>query len=251
MLSTELLLYASAGGILPALLWLWFWLKEDKQHPEPRKILALAFLAGMFSVIPVIALQMIVEFFLSPDWAQNARHSLPIIAFFGTPLITIAIHAGIEEITKFLFCAFTALNSKENNEPIDSIIYLITTALGFAAVENVLFIISTYLESPIGQGIVSSVIVGNIRFVGSSLLHVAASAVIGITLALVFKKRLSVKILAGTIGVIIATALHTYFNFLIIRNGREFLLAFPLAWAAVVVIIFFFERIKRIKYKYV
>lgn len=242
MLSTELLIYASAGGLLPALLWLWFWLKEDKVHPEPRRILALAFLAGMIAVIPAIALQLSVET-LSLAWVRIITQFLAI--FIGPGVAIIVIHAAIEELTKFGLCYLTALQSIENDEPIDSIIYMITTALGFAAVENILFIISTYLDSPLGQEITASVLVGNIRFVGSSLLHVAASATIGIALALAFKKNLSKKILYVVIGVIIAIALHTFFNFLIIKSGKEFLFAFPMAWIAIAVIILFFEKIKK------
>ena len=40
------ILAAMAGGFLPALAWLWFWRREDAPHPEPRKLIALAFLAG-------------------------------------------------------------------------------------------------------------------------------------------------------------------------------------------------------------
>ena len=32
-------------GLIPALIWLWFWLKEDA-HPEPAKNITLSFLGG-------------------------------------------------------------------------------------------------------------------------------------------------------------------------------------------------------------
>ena len=50
-------LAAAAGGILPALAWLWFWLREDSRHPEPRQLIALAFLAGMATVAVVIPIE--------------------------------------------------------------------------------------------------------------------------------------------------------------------------------------------------
>jgi RsiW-degrading membrane proteinase PrsW (M82 family) len=43
--------YALLSGILPALLWLWFWLKEDNLHPEPRSLLIGSFIAGMIVVV--------------------------------------------------------------------------------------------------------------------------------------------------------------------------------------------------------
>jgi len=32
---------AAAGGLFPSLAWLWFWLREEADHPEPRKLIAL------------------------------------------------------------------------------------------------------------------------------------------------------------------------------------------------------------------
>ena len=51
------LLLALLGGILPALLWLWYWLKEDAARPEPRGLIMLAFVAGMITVPLVVPLE--------------------------------------------------------------------------------------------------------------------------------------------------------------------------------------------------
>ena len=50
-------LIAFAGGILPALIWLWFWLREDREAPEPRGLIALSFAAGMAVVYFVLPIQ--------------------------------------------------------------------------------------------------------------------------------------------------------------------------------------------------
>ena len=42
--------YAFLGGLLPSLIWLYFLLKEDARCPEPRRLIALAFVAGMAAV---------------------------------------------------------------------------------------------------------------------------------------------------------------------------------------------------------
>src|SRR3990172_4645093 len=56
---TELttLIFAVFGGILPALFWLWFWLKEDREHPEPRGKIAASFLVGMGAVFLALPLE--------------------------------------------------------------------------------------------------------------------------------------------------------------------------------------------------
>ena len=48
------LIVALVGGLLPAFLWLFFWLREDKEHPEPKGLLFFTFLAGMSTVILVL-----------------------------------------------------------------------------------------------------------------------------------------------------------------------------------------------------
>ncbi len=53
------LVVAPILGIVPALLWLWFWLKEDV-HPEPLKMITLSFLGGMVAVVLVLPFQQLV-----------------------------------------------------------------------------------------------------------------------------------------------------------------------------------------------
>ena len=57
MISPEALLFALFGGILPALLWLIFWLREDRLHPEPRRFILYVFLTGMLVVPFVLPLE--------------------------------------------------------------------------------------------------------------------------------------------------------------------------------------------------
>ena len=236
MLGTELLIYAFAGGILPALLWLWFWLREDKKNPEPRRILFLTFLGGMIATLPAAFFQF---------WLGSLSASLP--AVFGGLIISIIAFAAIEELVKFIASYATALRTKENDEPIDPIVYLITAALGFAALENSIFIIGTLLESP-GTELVSGIVVGNVRFVGASLLHVASSATIGIFMGFSFYSTRLIKIISVASGILTATILHAYFNFLIMNMGEVgFLLSFPFAWILIVILILFFEKIKRVR----
>ncbi len=42
------------GGVLPALLWLTFWLMEDRCEPEPKRYLLLTFIAGGAMVLAAL-----------------------------------------------------------------------------------------------------------------------------------------------------------------------------------------------------
>ena len=57
MINTDIIFYALLGGILPALIWLAFWLREDYKHPEPRGLILRTFLLGMGAVILVLPFQ--------------------------------------------------------------------------------------------------------------------------------------------------------------------------------------------------
>lgn len=217
--------YALISGILPALLWLWFWLKEDNLHPEPRFVILLTFLAGMFVVPLVIPFQQII--------ASN----------FSDQTTSYLLWASTEEIAKFLAAYAVALHTKFLDEPIDAVIYMITVALGFAALENTFFI----LKPLVSGDTVQSIITGNLRFVGATLLHVVSSAIIGLFIALPLYKRWLQKVLYLSFGILLSIALHTAFNLFIINSeGGNTFIIFACVWASVVFIILMFEKIKNI-----
>ncbi len=229
--STTEIFYALLAGILPAILWLWFWLKEDNLHPEPRLLLAFSFLGGMLSVALVLPLQKLVLDLL--DGSTLA---------YATTLKYI-IWAGIEEIMKLVVVYFIALRSRFLDEPIDAMIYLITVALGFAALENTFFILKPLELGNTLQALIS----GNLRFIGATLLHVVASATIGFSISLTFFKGKLLKRTSLLFGVILATALHAAFNLFIIQSsGIDTFKIFALVWVGVIILMLFFEKARSI-----
>ncbi len=225
MISFEPIVAAAAGGILPALAWLWFWRREDSVNPEPRRLIALAFLAGMVAVAVVIPLQK----FVAP--------------FLVSTTLMFSVWSTMEEIIKYVMARLTVLRRREDDEPIDPVIYMVTVALGFAAAENTLFLLS-----PIsGDSIIQTVMTGNLRFVGATLLHVLSSAAIGVFLALSFYKKRSTRRWYVLAGVILASVLHSLFNFLILNTPEEHVLrTFGLVWLGVILLLAMLEYIKRI-----
>ena len=213
-------------GLVPALIWLWFWLKEDV-HPEPVKMITLSFMGGMLAVLFVLPLQKIVYDYVRENY-----------------IISFIIWATIEEIFKFVFVYFIALRNKATDEPVDDIIYLIISALGFVTFENTLFLVE-----PIRSGdIIGTIINGNLRFVGASLIHIISSATIGICLGLAYYKTKKQKRLYLATGVILAIVLHTVFNLFIINEslGNIFFI-FGAVWIGIIVLLLLFEKVKSVK----
>lgn len=218
------ILAAIAGGIFPALAWLWFWSREDS-HPEPKRLIALAFIAGMLTVIIVIPMQKFVAGFLVTQTLLYTAWSI------------------IEEVMKYVAARLAVLWRHEDDEPIDPIIYMIAVALGFAALENTIF-----LMSPLsGSTPLETIMTGNLRFVGATLLHVVSSAAVGLALAFSFYKSHRVHGWYVLGGVILASALHSGFNFLILNSPETHLFrTFAYVWVGVIAVLAAVEYAKRI-----
>ncbi|MCD5384415.1 MAG: PrsW family intramembrane metalloprotease [Candidatus Pacebacteria bacterium] len=220
------IILALAGGILPSALWLWYWTREDKLHPEPKRLLLLAFLVGGVTVAVSIPLE------------QLAR---TVLGGMITPEILVA-WAGIEEALKYLAALTVILWRKAVNEPIDVLIYMITIALGFSAVENSLFLLNPIMT----EGLLSTIITGNFRFFGATLLHLLSSSVVGAALAISFYKGVSTQITYAIVGVILATILHAAFNLFILNSASNSLIQiFAFVWLGIVVLLLFFEKVKK------
>ncbi len=222
------LIYALLAGLLPSLIWLWFWVREDRLHPEPRSLLFACFFGGMAAVLGAV----FVEKYIASVYSDST--------------VRYTLWAATEEILKFIAVAIIAFRSKENDEPIDAMIYCIVVALGFAALENALFIMG-----PLSGGeIAKSIVTGNMRFMGATLLHIVTTATIGFALGYVFYYGRVVKTIAVLIGLGAAIFIHTAFNLSIIEaSPADTLKTFSWIWGAVVILIILFEEVKVVRPK--
>jgi RsiW-degrading membrane proteinase PrsW (M82 family) len=217
---------ALLAGVLPSLLWLWFWLREDT-NPEPKWFISITFLGGFLAVIAAI-------------FAEKYIADLTI----NNNSLRYVLWAGIEEIFKFIVVAVIALNSGYNDEPIDAMVYSITVALGFAALENTFFLFQPLL----GGEIANSILTGNMRFIGATLVHVVSSAIVGFGLGFVFYRGYFAKFIAIVVGLSAAITLHSAFNLSIINGTTsDTLKAFAWVWGAVIILMILFEEIKVVK----
>lgn len=221
----EYIALAFFGGMIPALFWLWFWLRQDHAHPEPRSLIATAFISGMCVVLLVLPLQ-----------------KFALTRFSGDDLIFVWV--VVEEVLKYAAALAIVLWHKAVDEPVDVVIYMIAIALGFSAVENALFIFT-----PLFAGnALESIITGHFRFIGATLLHVLASGTVGICMAYSFYKTRWVRVVYATFGLFIAIILHALFNFSIINSNGEAMLTILFAvWIGIIALLLVFQYIKHLK----
>ena len=216
---------AFLAGLVPALFWLWFWLREDNKHPEPYALIVISFIAGMAVVPLALPLQ-----------------KLAIELYTDSNLILVWVI--VEEILKYAAALIIVLWNKEVNEPIDMVIYMIVIALGFSALENSLFIFNPLISGDF----YNSALTGSFRFLGATLLHVLASGTVGVFLALAYYKDKMTQVLAGTFGLFIAVVLHALFNFFIMDSSGETILGvFLFVWMGIIALFLAFEKIKQLE----
>lgn len=237
-LEPGLVFFSFLGGLLPVLFWLWFWLNEDRTHPEPRSLIVLTFLLGMVSTLPALFLERVIQQMLQTEWVAILTGGL-----ISLITLKIILWSFTEEAVKFLAASIGAFRSREYDEPVDAMIYLITAALGFSAFENMFFLVDLLQNSSIADGIIT----GNFRFIGATLLHVVSSSVLGVFLALTYYKKLLTKVEAIIFGIVCATGLHALFNFFIMKGqGEHIFTVFSFVWIGVIILLFAFEFVKRI-----
>ena len=109
-------------GLAPSIVWLLFFLRKDA-HPESNRMVLRIFLYGVLIALPAL----FVEIGLSQTFSKIPL-SKSIIAILN---IFLGV-AFIEEFFKYLVVREKVLKDPELDEPIDLILYMIISALGFA-----------------------------------------------------------------------------------------------------------------------
>ncbi|OGI82634.1 hypothetical protein A3I95_01345 [Candidatus Nomurabacteria bacterium RIFCSPLOWO2_02_FULL_44_12] len=220
-----MLTLAGLGGIVPSLLWLWFWMRQEGDKPEPKGLLTVIFILGMAATILVLPVQKFIQTHVdSSSWK-------------------LIDWAAAEELVKFIAVVLVLYKSNQIDEATDWPIYLITAALGFAALENALFLLKPI---HLGQATVG-LLTGQLRFLGSTLLHAVTSGIVGISMGLSLSMSPFLKKFYLLAGLLAAIALHSTFNFFIMKNtGGGFLQVFAFLWVTAIIVMLLFEKLRRV-----
>jgi len=180
-------------GFAPGLFWLWFFRRKDDLEPEPKLAVLRVFALGCLSTGLILLVRPLLESALFPP------HSSP------NPFVDAYVVTALpEELVKFLALFLGAFLWREFDEPLDGIIYGVAAGLGFASVENVLYLLHT----------------GNpwivlLRGFTATLGHVAFSGLLGWFLA---RARFSTgrrRYFQPLIGLLVAVSLHGSYNLLL------------------------------------
>ncbi len=119
----------ATSAIAPSLILVWFFHARDA-FPEPPRVLWTTFFLGMAIVAPVLLFAW-PAYMLAEEIDFALAHGL-VAAFFGAAIP--------EEMFKLLVLWGYSMRRPEFDEPMDGIVYGATASLGFATLENVLYV---------------------------------------------------------------------------------------------------------------
>jgi len=122
----KVLLLVSGLAFAPVIFWLWYFYRKDLE-PEPLYVIRNCFLAGVVIVIPAAILEQL---------AFNG----------GVVILTVFVAPVVEECLKFAACYIVAYKGPNFDEPMDGVICAVAVALGFASLENVMFLYQAYQQ---------------------------------------------------------------------------------------------------------
>lgn len=225
-------------GILPSLVWLFYYLRKDV-HPESVSMILKIFFWGSAITIPVFFIQIGMNYLLD---------TFVIDKFISSIIYWFVVISFSEELFKYLVVKFGVLNSSHLDEPLDIMLYMVISALGFTAVENILYIFSPMGNFSLTEILNRTLILSFVRFVGATFLHTLCSAVIGYAVAISLCDLKNRRLEAGT-GIMLAVLLHGMYDFSIITLGGNLKIIIPIIIliALAVLTSIGFERLKKFK----
>lgn len=180
-------------GFAPALFWLWYFYLKDRYAPEPRAWILRIFLLGMLSTIPIALIEGMIG-----------------IVFPSDVFLVVVVAPVVEEIGKFLVVYWFVFRRPVFDEPVDGIVYAVTAALGFAALENFVYLFAAYSET-----LTLPLELSLLRAVLSVPGHALMSSMWGYALgqSLVTPHPLATRLIYH--GLLLAILLHAAFNLLV------------------------------------
>ena len=194
----RLLLFA----IAPVLIIATYVYVRDKYEREPLGMLLKALLAGALATIPIIMVN---------GWLEGFADSFT--GYRRTGYIAFVVAALVEEGFKFMALFLIVWSSREFNEWYDGIVYGVFVSLGFALVENIMYVY-TYGES---TAIVRAVTA------------VPAHAIFGVTMGYYFsfarfkREKRAINLVKSLFWPIV---LHGTYNFILMAGQPVLLLLF-------------------------
>lgn len=132
-------------AVFPVLI-LCFYIYKKDNNKEPIPLLLKLFFLGFVMSIPIVIVEMMLSAYFPTDNVTD------FIKLFVSVFVGVAL---VEEGGKWLIVKFIGYNNKEFDEIYDVIVYSVFVSLGFACIENILYVFQSGLGIAIGRALLS------------------------------------------------------------------------------------------------
>lgn len=119
-------------ALVPALIWLIAFYRQDSLEPEPKQYILGMFVLGAI-LAQAVGQPLIREFYRFQDWA-----GIDLMLGFIASIVIVGV---IQEFLKYAAVRYTIYNSAEFDQPVDGIIYAASAGLGYATMLNFHYVI--------------------------------------------------------------------------------------------------------------
>ena len=196
-----------AVALAPIIVLLTYVYRRDKYEKEPKRLLAKVFIFGIIAVIPIY----FIETALTNYW--HNKYAFADMQIRTAAFDAFAVAAFTEEFFKILVFFIFIWGNKNFNEKFDGIVYAVYISMGFAAAENLMYV----LGNGFGTGILRA------------FTAVPAHAIFAVTSGyfLAFAKFKSKgKILYLFLALAVPVLLHGFYDFILLAKSDTLLLIF-------------------------
>ena len=205
MISRALFYFVLVPALLPVFLVLHYVYKKDSAEREPIAVVAKVFIAGaIFSFIDIPIERVMQTILYNAYGADTVQYELA-ENIFGVALV--------EELTKWAVFMVFIWKHKDFDWRYDGVVYAVTASLGFAGMENIMYVLSYGTGVSIGRAIFS--IPG----------HASFGVFMGYYLARAkhwdLKGNIFFCVLALIFSVAVPVAIHGVYDFLLSPVAKE------------------------------
>ena len=145
------ILLAVVFSILPVIIILSLIYSVEEVKKQPFWMIAVLFIGGILSWVLVRYISNL----LGADIYQSQVEVYSYVGDLGFFLVSFGIIAVIEEISKFIIIIICSIKNKKFTNPYDGIMYASCISLGFAFVENIMYIMNYGMSVAISRAIFS------------------------------------------------------------------------------------------------
>ena len=188
-------------AVIPSVILLVYVYQKDIVEKEPLRLLVTLFFLGILVAVPIMFLE------------QNAISftGINLINYFDSFALSFFIVSLIEEGYKFIVILIASWKNKNFNHKYDAIVYSVFVSLGFATIENILYVIRNDYKVALYRAVIS--------VPAHAFYAITCGYFLGLAKESSIKKNKKKKILFLLLSFIIPWILHGIFDFLLLTEN--------------------------------